>query len=102
MKLRIRVTRADVRDGAPRNGCFCAIALAVRRAVGDEGAAVHVSHRGVELRVGPGPGRRYVAELPVEARRFMIEFDRLLYHPDADRDRLARPAPFVVELRRPT
>jgi hypothetical protein len=72
MPIRLNVTAADIKKGAPKNPNSCAIALAaVRQIKGATAARVHLSCVYVMIR---GEWRRY--RTPEYATREIVAFDR--------------------------
>lgn len=66
--LKVEVTADDIASAKPRDLCWCPIAIAIRRAIGDPSEVVSVANFGVAI----GDGR---AGLPLEAVDFIKAFD---------------------------
>lgn len=72
MPIRLSVTEADIKNGAPKNPYACAIALAaVRQVKGATAAKVHLSCVYIMIK---GEWRRY--RTPEYATREIVAFDR--------------------------
>lgn len=67
--MKINVTREDIEEGVPSNGCQCPVAIALQR-------------HGPQLKVGAAflysPENQIALKLPDEAISWLLDYDMLL------------------------
>lgn len=88
MKRKIKVTQDHINKGQPHAACYCPIALAMLGMGFDD---IEVVSNRVS---GEIDGSYYGADLPVEARSFVLTFD------DDPRDESLQPFEFEVDFLR--